>query len=224
MITSIQERPEIEAEGKAVTLMEQAQSIIIVTNEDRETAEEQIQSAKALEDEIFKYLDPPREKAYEDYKYHKKRLDNAIKPVQEARKLFKKKCIEWDQKKERIRREAQRKAEAEARKRAEEETLAAAVQAEQEGDYIAAEAILAEPVEVAPVIVSKTSPAPSRLSAGRTQWYAEGQDIKTLCKAVANGKVPSEYVVFNMPVLNKMAVALKSSMNIPGVKAKSRTI
>ena len=224
MITSIQERPEIEAEGKAVTLMEQAQSIIIVTNEDRETAEEQIQSAKALEDEIFKYLDPPREKAYEDYKYHKKRLDNAIKPVQEARKLFKKKCIEWDQKKERIRREAQRKAEAEARKRAEEETLAAAVQAEQEGDYTAAEAILAEPVETAPVIVSKTSPAPSRLSAGRTQWYAEGQDIKTLCKAVANGKVPSEFVIFNMPVLNKMAIALKSSMDIPGVKAKSRTI
>ena len=224
MITSIQERPEIEAEGKAVTLMEQAQSIIIVTNEDRELAEEQIQSAKALEDEIFKYLDPPREKAYEDYKYHKKRLDNAIKPVQEARKLFKKKCIEWDQEKERIRREAQRKAEAEARKRAEEETLAAAVRAEQEGDYIAAEAILAEPVEVAPVIVPKTSPAPSRLSAGRTQWYAEGQNLKTLCKAVADGKVPSEYVLFNMMVLNKMAIALKSSMNIPGVKAKSRTI
>lgn len=232
--TAVMESPKIEAEGKAVTLLDQAKALVIVTNEDRTAAEEMIQAAKTLEDEIFKYLDPPREKAYEDYKYHKKRLDDALLPIQNARKEFKQKCIAFDQEQERKRKEEQAKAEAEARKRAEDEALAMAAQAEQEGQPEVAEAILSEPVQVAPVIVPRSAPAPSRLSAGRTVWYASVIDLKKLCAAIGNGTASTEFVmgldkdkktgIISSPALNKAAQAMKNTMNIPGVVGKSKTV
>jgi len=224
MTPEIIDTPKIQAEDDAIALLDQAKRLVIVTNADRDLAEINIQSAKALEDKIFAYLDPPRAKAYSDYQYHKKRLDDAIIPVQSARKAFKQACMAWDQAQEHIRIEAQRKAEAEARRQAEEAALAAAVQAEAEGDATAADAIINEPIEVAPVIVPKTAPAASRLSAGRTVWYAEVTSLTDLCKAIAEGRQPVTLIEANMPTLNKMASALKSTMNIPGVIAKSKTV
>ena len=40
---------------------------------------------------------------------------------------------------------------------------------------------------------------------------------------VAEGKVPEGIIVADMTVLNRMAVALKGALNIPGVKAVSET-
>ena len=214
----------IPAEESAINLLDLAKSIVIVTNEDRIVAEEKIQGAKTLEDEIFAYLDPPRAKAYEDYKYHKQRLDDAIKPLQNARQIYKQKCIAWDQEQERIRQEAQRKAEEAARLRAEEEALAAALAAEQEGDKETAEAIIAEPVQVAPVIVPKTAPAASRLSAGREVWSAEVVNLMDLCKAIVAGKASINLILPNQPALNKMASAMKSTLAIPGVRAVSKKV
>lgn len=222
--TAVIETPRIEAEQKAVTLLDQAKALVIVTNEDRLSTEEMIQAAKKLEDEIFAYLDPPRAKAYEDYKYHKQRLDDALKPVQDARKAFKQKCIGWDSEQERIRKDEERKAQEEARKREEEAQIAAALEAEQSGDKETAEAILAEPVQVAPVVVPKTAPQASRLSAGREVWNAEVTNLMELVKTIAAGKAPLNLVVANMTALNGMARSLKSGMNYPGVKAVCKKV
>jgi hypothetical protein len=45
-----------------------------------------------------------------------------------------------------------------------------------------------------------------------------------LVKAVAAGTQPLALLEPNMPALNKMATALKSAMNIPGVKAEERKV
>jgi len=224
----------IEAEGKAVSLLDKAKSIAIVTNEDRTAAEEMIQAAKTLEDEIFNFLDPARDRAYKEYQFHKKRLDDAIIPITDARWILKQTCMAWDREQERIRQEEQRRAEAESRKRAEDEALALAAQAEQEGQSEIADAILSEPVQVAPVIIQRSAPAPSRLSAGRTVWSAEVTSIKLLCAAIGNGTASTEFVmgldrdkktgIISSPALNKMATAMKNTMNVPGVVAKSKTV
>jgi hypothetical protein len=212
------------AEVQADTLTAQVKTLKIITNEDRTAAEDMLQNAKTLEDQIFAYLDPPRAKAYEDYQYHKARLDAAINPVKDARKTLKQLCVSFDQEQERIRREEQARLEAEARKRAEDEALASAAQAEAEGDTATAEAIISEPVQIAPVVAPRTAPAPSRLSAGRTIWSAEVTNLMALVKAIADGKQSITLIEANIPALNKMATALKSSMNIPGVVAKSKTV
>jgi hypothetical protein len=73
---------------------------------------------------------------------------------------------------------------------------------------------------VAPVIVAKVSAATNASYTKR--WSAQVTDIKALCLAVAEGRVPVEYVTANMPVLNRMAVSSKDALNIPGIKAVSQ--
>lgn len=58
----------------------------------------------------------------------------------------------------------------------------------------------------------------------RTLWSAEVTDLMALVKAVAAGKVPIEALQPNMTVLNTLAVAARSTLAIPGVKAVSRSI
>lgn len=85
-------------------------------------------------------------------------------------------------------------------------------------------AIAQEPIYVAPVVVQKTTPKMAGGPVYREVWAAQVTDIKALCLAVATGKVSPESVTANMPVLNKLAVALKGTMNVPGVKAYSKRV
>jgi uncharacterized membrane protein YqiK len=142
--------------------------------------------------------------------------------------------------------EARRKAEQERleaeRKAEEDRLLAEAVAAEARGDKETADALTAaaeesneqvkelaatlaaEPIYVAPVVVPKTTPKMAGGPVYREVWAAEVVDIKALCMAVATGKASTECVSGNMVALNRMAVALKGTMNIPGVKAYARRV
>lgn len=140
-----------------------------------------------------------------------------------------------ERRKEQERLEAERKAE-------EDRLLAEAVAAEARGDKETAEAltnaavesnerikevaaaIAQEPVYVPPVVVPKSVPKMAGGPVYREVWAAEIVDIKALCMAVATGKASTECVTGNMVALNRMAVALKGTMNIPGVKAYSRRV
>jgi hypothetical protein len=52
----------------------------------------------------------------------------------------------------------------------------------------------------------------------RMEYKVETTDIKELCRAVADGKVPEGYVIPNTKLLNDMARNLKTALCIPGVK------
>jgi hypothetical protein len=52
----------------------------------------------------------------------------------------------------------------------------------------------------------------------RMEYKTEITDMKELCRAVADGKVPEDYVVPNMKLLNDMARNLKTALCVPGVK------
>lgn len=218
---------------KPVSLIAIIEAFEIKTNEDRSDAETLLEKITSAHDKRFNYLDPPRAKAYADYKYHKKRLDDALDGIEDTKKVLKQKCITWDQEQECIRQEEQRRAEAASKKRAEDEALALAAQAEAEGDTETAEAIIAEPVQVAPVLVPRTAPAASRLSAGRTVWFASVVDLKKLCLAIGQGTASTEFVmgldkskdgIIGSPALNKLASAMRTTMNVQGVVAKSKTV
>jgi len=140
-----------------------------------------------------------------------------------------------ERRKEQERLEAERKAE-------EDRLLAEAVAAEERGDAETAElltaaaeesneqikevaaAIAQDPVYVAPIVVPKTTPRMAGGPVYREVWAAEVTDIKALCMAVATGKASTECVIGNMVSLNRQAVALKGTMNVPGVKAYSKRV
>lgn len=224
MNTSLMETPKIEAEQKGMDLLARAKNLIIVTNDDREQAEIIMEDMSAMEKAIFAYLDPPRAKAWDDYQYHKGRLDESYNPIVAGRKAFKQRVIAWDDEQKKVREAEERRLNEEARIRAEQEQIETAVSFEQSGDQETAEAIINEPVYVAPVILPKTAPAASRLSAGREVWSAECFDLMALCKAIASGKASINLILPNGPALNKLASAMKSTMNVDGVRAVSRKV
>ena len=142
--------------------------------------------------------------------------------------------------------EARRKAEVErieAERKAEEERFMAAAQAaEAAGDKQTADAlaeaaievteaakeevaaVVSEAVTVAPVVLPKATPKLQGGPVYREVWSAECVDVVVLCRAVSEGKASRECVLPNMPALNKMATALKNTMNIPGIRAVSRRV
>jgi hypothetical protein len=222
MTTELTEKTQVDVE--ATELTSKATALVIVTNDDRIFAEDLSQLLKKAEDALFAEYDPPRAKAYENYQYHKNRLDVRLNPVKDARKALKNRIMAWDDEQERIRREEQRRLDEEARKKAEEETLAMAAQAEAEGDKEAAEALLEAPLDVPSSVVPKAAPAASRITAGRTQWYAELVNFMALVKAVAEGKAPITFLQANMTNLNSRAKADKEHFSVPGVRARNKRV
>lgn len=158
----------------------------------------------------------------------RKAEEDRLRKIEEER-------IAAERKAEQERLEAERKAE-------EDRLLAEAIAAEERGDKETAEilteaaattsenirqevaALAQEPIYIPPVVVPKAVPKMQGGPVYRETWFAEVTDIKALCMAVATGKAPAECVMGNMPVLNKMAVALRSSLNIDGVAARSKRV
>ena len=213
-----------EVEQKALTVPDQAKALTVSTNEQYEQGEGLLATCKQLETEIHAAFDGIVDKAHQAHKEAVAQRKKYLDPIEEGRRILKGKMIAYQDTQERIRREEQARLEQEARKRAEDEQIAIAAQLEKEGDKETAEAVLSEPVQVAPVVAQRTAPAASRLSAGRSVWSAEVTNIMALVKAVAEGKQPITLIQANETALNGMARSLKGSMAIPGVKAVERKV
>jgi len=158
----------------------------------------------------------------------RKAEEDRLRKIEEER-------ITEERRKEQERLEAERKVE-------EDRLLAEAIAAEERGDKETAEilteaaattsgnfrqesaALAQEPIYVPPVVVPTEVPKREGGPVYREVWAAEVVDIKALCMAVATGKASTEYVTGNMVALNRMAVALKGTMNVPGVKSYSRRV
>lgn len=212
-----------QVEEKVLTIPEQAKAFTVNSNDDYIAGESLLASCKEMENEIHATFDPIVEKAHSAHKEAVAQRKKYLDPIEEGRKILKQKMIAYQDEQERIRREEQRRIEAEAKARAEQEALEAAVAAEQSGDNETAEAIISEPVYVPPVMVAKTAPAASRLSAGREVWSGECVNLMALAKAVVEGKQPLSYLQASKTVLD-VAAKMKSSCNIPGVRAVSRKV
>jgi hypothetical protein len=156
-------------------------------------------------------------------------------PVDMGVKAAKSLMSAYDAEQERIRREEERRLAEIARKQEEERRLAEALAAEEEAKRNGAtqeeaaregEEVLSAPAYVPPVVLPIFRLC-RKMEGGpvyRTVWSADCFDIKALCRAVADGKASPETVLPNMPTLNKMATALKNSMNVPGVRAVSKRV
>lgn len=95
-------------------------------------------------------------------------------------------------------------------------------EAKKEGDAKLATAIEKGKVSV----VAEKTPEPVAKSEGVTlleRWSADVKDLKELAKAVSSGKVPAEYILPNMSVLNNAMRSTKGQINIPGVIARRET-
>lgn len=160
-------------------------------------------------------LEPARKQAYASYKEVLKLIDLSIEPFDNALRILDRAIGDYTEKQERIKREERERLRREAMRLAEEAQLRAAEEAAQSGEHDRASAILEKPVIVATPHVQEIAKVAGMST--RENWKCDPMvNIRVLCQAIANGKASIECVIPNMPVLNRMARALKGSMNVPG--------
>lgn len=198
-----------DLETRALSLPEQARTISIVTAHDYERAGEFLLTVKDLRKEIQETFGPLKEKAWAAHKAIVAEEKRHEDPLIKAEGIVKPLMVAWDREQARIREEEERRLREEARKREEERQLQAAIEAELEGNKAEAEAIIAEPVYVPPVVLPKATPKVVGI-ATKTNWKFRITDIS---------KIPREYLCPDEVKIGQMVRALKEQFNVPGIEA-----
>ena len=225
-------------EKQAQVFIARAEEMQITTVEHHETALEVIRDLRKQEKAITEHFEPSRKAADNAKKSILESRDILVKPLAEARGILSNKAVAYQQEQIRIEAEARKKAEEEARiaqEKIDEEARRIEAERQKEfdaaieaGDEAKAEEILEEePVEVEevrPVKVEAPRVAQVSGSSTRTTWSAEVIDLTALIVYVTmNIGERSKLLEPCMKELNKIAVAEKGGMEIPGVQAVSNT-
>jgi len=141
-------------------------------------------------------------------------------PIVALKKRLKQQIFAYQAEQERKQREAAEKIRLEMQRQADEERLAAAVQAEKAGEKELAQSIIEQPAPYIPEVI-QAKPAPVAGVSGRTIWKAQVDDLMKLVQAVAAGKVPLCAIQANDKFLGEQARSLTTAFNMPGVRAYS---
>jgi hypothetical protein len=211
----------IQTTDTALVVIDAARSVVIATTTDYQFAQGLMGDIKSR----IKLLEETRMGQTRPLDESKKRiLDFFRAPLQkleDAKAHLNNIMVRWVEDQEKIRREEERRLQEEARKRAEDEAIRQALEAEAAGETQEAEAILQEPVYVPPIKVNSTVPK-SKESHVRETWSCEVVDLKALVVAIAQGKAPLQAVEADMAFLNGQARSYKQALSIPGVKPVSK--
>ncbi len=143
-----------------------------------------------------------------------------LQDLQIARKILGPKIATYMEEQARSRREEERRLQLEADNEAEKERLDQALALDREGLKEEAGLLLSEPLDAPVIVAPKNIPDAKGISARQT-WKAQCVSLKTLIKAVADGKVSELALQPNETFLNSQARALKGTMDFPGVRVWS---
>ena len=208
-----------ELESKALELIENASQIQINDQPTYDEATGVLLHVKGARKAIAAHHDPTiadTNKAHKTALAAKERFDG---PLRQVESMLKQRIGTWDTKQERLRLEAQRKAEEEARKQEDETRLQQAIQAEEQGaSKEDVQAIVEAPSTAPPPVVAPTYQKRQGVSV-RENWKAEVVNLMPLVKAVARGDAPLFCLQPNQVALNQLARAQKQALSIPGVRA-----
>lgn len=210
--------PEIET--KILTLRTSAEALVITNQRTYDGVSSFLSHVIVpLRKQIVETFAPIKAKTYAAWKeavaQEKKHLD----PVDVAERLLKGKIAVWEQEQERLRQVEQRRLEAEARRREEDERLESALAAECGGcPSEEIEAIIDTPSPPIAVVAPRTFQRAEGIST-RENWTAEVVNKQALDQFVATHHEFGNLTVPNTTALNQLARAQKGLLNIPGVRA-----
>ena len=193
--------------AKEADAMAYATALVISSNETFTLADRFCVTLKGLENEIISDFAESKKTVALAHKkicaQEKAHLDKVIPP----RTMIKQKMSVWQDKQERLRREEEDRQRLEAQKAAEAEALRQAELAQALGNTEEAEAIIQEPVYVAPVVVAPTTPKASTVI--RKMWTF---------RITNPALVPDQYKIIDESKLRKQAAATGNSIAVPGVE------
>ena len=206
-------------ETRALALVESVRAIHIADQPSYDAAAEAIFVIKAMRKEVADHHDPIIASANTTHKLAvaaKRKLDN---PLQERESHIKTGIRGFDEMQERLRLEAQHKADEEARKQEEEAKLQAGIEAERQGaSKEDVQAIVEAPSTAPPPVMAPTYQKRQGVSV-RENWKAQVVNLKLLVQAVSLEQAPLTCLQANQVALNQLARAQKQALSIPGVRA-----
>jgi len=222
---------ENQLKGQAVSLRESAQSIAVTDEKSYLFAGQFAKDIKDCKSKILDYFKPLKEAAHKAHKTITQREAEEIKPLDEADTIVRKGISDYLNEQERIRKETQRKAEAEAAEAArieQEKILKQAVKAEEKGNTEKAESLIekAENIYFQPVIIPSIIQKTTKLETGggitrKTEIEVEIYNEINFLKAITVGKVPLAAIEFKLGVIKSWVKTMKIKHGeIPGLLIK----
>lgn len=200
-------------ETKGTTLEQQALALQIDSVEEYEDAAEFLMRIKTYEKEVHERCDPVCEDTHKAHKTATKQRADFLAPAKRAETAVKKKIVVWSTEQERIRQKEQDRLDAEAKKRAEDEKLAEAQEAEDMGDTDLANEILDEPVTAMAPVVKTARPKVAGVSLSK----------KVVFEITTPSLLPKMYMMPDVPKIRKQVAATGMDTNIPGVTVRLET-
>lgn len=203
------------------TTLTEAKAFKIATAQQFTDAGEKLKGIMALKKRISDVFDPHIKRAHDAHKSLVAEKKEHETQLIEAEGHIKRAMIGFQQEQERIRLEAEARAQEAARKERE-KMEAQAAKAAEKGKVERAEALQQQAAAIVTPILAPTTPKVSGIST-RTTYKATVVDKLALIVAVAEGKVPLNALDVNMPFLNNQARAMKETLAYPGVKVEQET-
>lgn len=209
----------IELDSEYTALVARATSLgPVIDAETYATLGELVVSGKQFIKAVEEHHNPIIASAHETHRMACEAKNRLIKPVEAFVRDSERQRGVWRRAEEERERTARLKAQEKERTRAESALVNEAAAAEAAGEPELAEAIINLPVEPRPVTVP--SAVPKVAGTRRTEvWSAEFHDLLALCRAIADGKAPTTWVLPNQAYGNSQAKHMRSTLSVPGVKA-----
>lgn len=209
-------------ETKAIDVATQAKTLVVRDPLTFQKAGDFLRVVKSMASEITTFFEPLKKKAHEAHKALTAAEKDKLAPLVEAETYLKRGMAAYQEAEEKRRREEERRLQEEARKKAEEERLQLAIEAEQAGDKVSAEELIAAPVE-APVVIVQSETKAAGISF-RDNWKSRVVDVRALARGVADGTVPAMAILPNQSFLDNQARASKGEIKYPGVQTYSEKV
>ena len=208
-----------QVEQQGLVLVQQAEEITVLDTASFQEAGGFLRQIATYLKRVGEVFDPIVDAAHRAHKIAVEQRKKMLEPAQVAERIVKGQMAVYEQtERERVARE-QRERDAERRRLEDEARLAVAASLEAQGKPEAAQAALTAPVTM-PVFTPPVQAVPKAEGVSfRDQWKARVVDPVALIKAVANGEAPANLVIADQQALNKLAVALKGEMRVPGVES-----
>ncbi len=200
-------------EKEALTLRDTARTLVIIDHDSYQLAAVICKSAKRILDNVGVVFDPIERRQIADRKNTIEERRGFEAMPKEVLALTKDKMAAWDTEQERLRREQEAALRASLQRQEEDLALAAAEQAEQDGDSATADAILTAPIMAPPVVI----PAAPKLDGVS---FREVYDFEV----VDESKVPRQYWMLDLVKIGKVTRAMKGATNIEGIRVFSRKV
>lgn len=212
---------EVEVKQQTTDIATRAHSLAVTTPAAHMAGQELIVAIASMKKQVTEFFKPMKDAAHKAHKAVCDRETEVLSPLADAQKQLSTKLVAFERQveadrraeQERLRLEQQKRAEEEAKAEAERLAIEDAIALEDAGDVAGAEAVLANPVPVAPRYV------PPPVVASVVQRVS-GVVAKEVWKAriVDASLIPREWMIPDESALNKHASTRKHLAVVPGVE------